>query len=355
MLNLNLNIIGSSVNQQGQPQKNGFAPYTYTDPYSSSLVLAIPGQIFYQGYDALFGATSAWSDVSTTVRSGAKGNYTGSLAVTGSNRTSIASVYGTPWDRYGYTSSLYVPPLAAIGGVTTGTQNLGVNLSTASAWCVEAWVAFPYSASGQQPNHYLAMKAVDPSGNNANKSYGFPIVTALKPNNPDGNWPTGIGVAPLTASLGINVYNTSYTGNVQNSQTLWPTSSAASNTGSMNYQWNHIAYSLDYYSFGGTTYPIYRAFWNGKMILEQPNISAIAGPPTASLGTPFKQIPTTPTQLMGVVEDNIYASTPGQTTNLSQSAAIFQDFRMYNGTNKNYTASFNVGTTVYPIVVARPY
>jgi hypothetical protein len=113
---------------------------------------------------------------------------------------------------------------------------------------------------------------------------------------------------------------------------------------------------MQFYPFQGNTYTIYKGFVDGVQILEQYTDISGVNPPTPSPGPNVGT--TTPMLLMGNLFEYVQLQlnqigTPD--TWVTQSAAVFQDFRFYNGTNKNYTASFDVSTTVKPIVVARPY
>lgn len=320
MLNLNYNIIGAAK-QKGQV--GSFAPYIYPDPYSGSIVAAIPGTVFKAGYTNLFNVTNPWEDISSYV----KGNGT----PVGSDRTitpsgTIVSASSTAWDKYGYPSSMQMSTDASLNAgvddfstgasgfsITTGSE---VSSTPLAAWCLEAWIAVPVSSSFDGPNRVITVKA---------DSYQTRLFSGQ--NN---GLPSKIFVSPG---------NTAYTGSVTASllfdkltaevdQTFQTNiGQGAPLTGSNDmpaYTWHHIAFSGQ----GGT----YRAFFDGNKMWEEP---INGGNPTY----PYFR-PTNPTILFpgGAGTDTI----------------LVNDFRFYNGTNKNYTASFDVNN-VYPIVVARPY
>ncbi len=67
MLNLNYNLIGTAKQNRNI---EGFAASPRLDPYSASLVLAIPGTVFLQDYEPLFGAVHPWDDISGYISTG---------------------------------------------------------------------------------------------------------------------------------------------------------------------------------------------------------------------------------------------------------------------------------------------
>jgi hypothetical protein len=346
MLNLNYNINTTQVVQRGE-EKLGFTPYLNADPYSSSLVVAIPGQIFYQGYNPLFGATDTpYYDVSSYIK-GTGTPY--ALSVTGSNSSQVKGLNGTPWDRYGYTSSMLMPPLAAINA---GTSSAFL-ITTGSPWVVEAWVSFPTASNATNPSHFLLNKVADFGNFNSGNSYSVGVASLTKVANPnDGNFPTNTGPYPVSGGLFVQLYNTSQN---YGYRTLWPASEVSSSflTGS----WHHLAVSMQIVSpIGGILFAQYNGFVDGIKVFQQYAEYPSVGTPTP-MGNP-NAAPNQPMLLMG----NLFEYTQLQLnpvgtpdTWITASAAIFQDFRFYNGTNKNYTASFDVENVVQPIVIARPY
>lgn len=336
MLNLNYNINNTQVVQRGE-ERDGFAPYIYQDPYSASIVSAIPGAVFRQGYDILFGMDNIWDDISSYVRG--NGTPVGSdRNITPSGSGTIVSSSSTAWDRYGYPSSLLMPSNSLLNAGTDAGTFEGFNIPSASFspsgsnfnWTAECWVAVPVSSSFVLPNRSIVRK---------NNSYGLNLFSGI--NNTDNVWQNNAEskyTGSFTASLTMDV------GTLGGSELIYQANDTMGSSGSnvMNgYQWNHIAFSSEYVQCGptpaDTSYTIYRGFFNGREIFAAPfNMCGFV------LRTPLypQTSPTSPALIFG----DLFGETTG----------LMQDFRFYKGTNKNYTASFDVNT-VYPIVVARPY
>jgi hypothetical protein len=323
MLNLNYNLIGAGAKQNRDI--GGFAASIRQDPYSSSIVLAIPGALFKEGYNNLFGMTNLFSDVSAYVKGNgvpSGNNYvivpTGSL-VTGSSNA-------VKWDSQGYNTSLYVAD-GAVGSVTS-SAGTGVNLSTSSNFCVEAWVAFAQTSSATTPYHRVVWKQ---EGGNAFSvdSYAMDIFSGVVSGNFPQSLPDPFPASNQSGSLRI-ITDSPSTENI-----YYATSSAASNVITPS-EWNHIAYSYSQNDQGLSGRNVFRAFWNGRMIIEQQP----SGSQPLIVQNGINQFPNKPVQLMGTSSGSGYTPT------------LFQDFRMYNGTNKNYTASFDVNI-VQSIVIGR--
>lgn len=346
MLNLNYNIINSTPIGVG-PEKLGFSPYINSDPYSGSIISAIPGTLFRQDYDVLFGMTNIYDDISSYVRgAGVPVGSNRTISVTGSASNNITSSDGTPWDVYGYNSSLIMPAAAALNAGTDTGVGVGFNLTTSSwfssslsasqyDWVSEAWVALPVSSSYILPFNDMMSKE---------DSYVISLFTG-KPDeteiyaNPFLVDPKYIGA--VTASVVMNILGVSGS---NFPQYMYPTSSAGSNVMDA-YQWHHIAFSGTNYICGGefsstpNRYVTYRGFFDGRMVVEQ--AALMCGTGENARPNPIQYKPTKPALLLGSIN--------------ATNTAIFQDFRFYNGTNKNYTSSFDVNTVVQPIVIARPY
>lgn len=348
MLNLNYNINTTQVVQRGE-EKAGFAPYVNTDPYSSSLVVAIPGQIFYQGYTPLFGAsTEPFYDVSSYIK-GVGTPY--SLTATGSNSAAIKGQIGTPWDRYGYTSSLFMPVQAALNAGTSAS----FLIDNSTPWVVECWASFPTASNATNPTRFLLNKVGDFGAvNDTKNSFSVGLASFTKVANPnDGNYPTNTGPYPVSGGLFVQIYDSTNLNNYHYF-TYWPASEVSSSFSSGS--WHHLAVSMQLVNPYGTQYCQFNGFVDGIQVFQQympfPSVGAptpISSPNAAS---------TEPMLLMG----NLFEYTQLQLnpvgtpdTWVTSSATVFQDFRFYKGTNKNYTASFDVNSVVQPIVIARPY
>jgi len=332
MLNLNYNINNTQVIQRGA-ERTGFAPYVYPDPYSGSIVSAIPGTIFKQGFTNLFGMDNIWDDISSYVRG--NGTPVGSdRTITPQGTGTIVSASATPWDVYGYPSSLLIPSNSLLNAGTDSGRFEGFNIPSASLspsgsnfnWAAECWVAVPISSSFVLPNRSIVKK---------DNSYNLKLFSGT--NNTANVWQNNGETkytGPLTASLTMEVGSTG-------SELIYQANGTMGTSGSnvMNgYQWYHIAFSSEYTDCTGVTpYTIYRGFFNGREIFAAPInmcgfVERIPQYPTPQ--------PTNPALIFGDL--------------LGETVGLMQDFRFYKGTNKNYTSSFDVNT-VYPIVVARPY
>lgn len=349
MLNLNYNT-NLTTTTAGGTQRSAFFPFLNNDPFSASLVAAIPAQIFYNpnNRSPLFGAsTNPYYDVSYLIRG------TGTqlqLTATGSNSSQISNFSSSPWgNNFGYNTSMLIPIKAAINAGTGSS----LTITTSSNWVVESWVAFPTASNNKFPNHFLLNKVADFGNQTDDNSYTVSIVTTTKPvSGTDGNFPTGTGPYPISGGLCLQIFkgispNYGYV-------TLWPpqeVSQSYSQNG-----WYHFAVSNEIKNLGGVNYSIYRGFVNGNQIFEQYSGSYGGGTPT-----PINQAnsaPNTPVLLMGNLFEyvQLQLGTLGNPdTWVTQSAAVFQDFRFYNGTNKNYTASFDVNSVVKPIVIGNAY
>jgi hypothetical protein len=319
-------------------QRNGFAPYIYPDPYSGSIVSAIPGAVFKQGFDNLFGMDNIWDDISSYVR--------GTGVPIGSDRTitpqgtgTIVSASATPWDRYGYPNSLLIPSNSLLNAGTDSGTFEGFNIPSASYspsgsnfnWAAECWVAVPISSSFVLPNRSIVRKE---NSYNLNLFSGTNDTALVWQNNAQSKY-TG----PLTASLTMNVINP--TGS---DPLIYQANGTMGTSGSnvmTSFEWHHIAFSSEYFQCDPIsptgTHTIYRGFFDGREIFAAP--INMCGFVERIPKYPSRQ-PANPALIFG----DLFGETEG----------LMQDFRFYKGTNKNYTASFDVND-VYPIVIARPY
>jgi hypothetical protein len=323
-------------------ERTGFAPYIYPDPYSGSIVSAIPGAVFKQGYDNLFGMDNIWDDISSYVR--------GTGVPIGSDRTitpqgtgTIISSSATPWDRYGYPSSLAIPSSSLLNAGTDSGRYEGFNIPSASFstsgssfnWTAECWVALPISSSFVLPNLGIVRKS---------ESYALDLIsftntgTNVWVNNGESRWN-----GPQTASLMMTAGNSSAANQYQVNNAA---GTAGSGSNTMNaFQWHHIAFSSEYTQCGPTpidgSYTIYRGFFDGREIFAAP--INMCGYVLAIPTYPSIDGQANPALLFDAIHEG-----------LSETNSLIQDFRFYKGTNKNYTASFDVND-VYPIVIARPY
>lgn len=333
MLNLNYNL-NSVLNNR--VERAGFAPFINNDPYSASIVSAIPGTLFKQGFDNLFNMVEIYDDISSFVRG--NGVPIGSdRTITPSGSGTIVSASSTPWDIYGYQSSLLFSSNSLLNAGTDSGKFEGFNIPSASFspsgssfnWVAECWVALPISSSFVKPLRSIVKK---------NDSYALNLFSGI--NNTANVWQNNGQnkyTGPLTASLTMDVNPGALELIYQANQTM-----GASGSNDMSaFQWHHIAFSSEYFQCDPVssvgTHTIYRGFFDGRTIFEAPInmcgfVARIPKYPSPQAANP------------ALLFGDLVGDTP----------ALMQDFRFYKGTNKDYTASFDVND-VEPIVIARPY
>jgi hypothetical protein len=310
MLNLNYNIIGSN---QKIVDRQGAIFGIRNDPFSASLVVAIPCSLFFDGdYQNQFGMSTAFDDISAYVK--------GNGAPVGSNLTTATRTTGsfvaTPtgslikWAEQHYNTSLYFSGSASLSVTNTWSANEGANLTFTKDFTIETWAAWPVTASVSgsaplwTPDRYLAYK-YDPAIT-ATSQYIF------QPWGGDAGSGAGSGIVSGSSRF---IYDTS-------AGEFYATASF-NNTININ-EFNHYAVSytsIDTGSFGNRKL---RLYING----------ALQGLYTVPAGD-MNQDTSELLQMFGAVdtsvpaEQDVQVGTPG----------YFTDFRLYNGSNKNYTGS----------------
>jgi hypothetical protein len=155
MYNLNYNVTNARLNR---PVGRPFVPQARPDEYSSSLVLAIPGAIFRQGYVNVFNQINQFDDISGYLKGGAIfdeniGEYipayvsheitpTGSLGFVGP----VTNLIKFP--ENGYESSLIVSGnMALVSNQLSSSLGTDYNLSKDTAWTIEGWFAYDATSS----------------------------------------------------------------------------------------------------------------------------------------------------------------------------------------------------------------
>lgn len=335
MLNYNYNVQYCRLNK---PQGFPFVPQPRIDPYSSSLVLAIPGNIFRAGYVNVFNQINVFDDISGYITSGSTydvvtGKYT-PMSATQSLYVSASTQngYNTPGYITGstisnFSSAGYETSVMATGSVSavvalSGSTGQGVNITLNKPWVIEGWFAsvatssyYTYPASeapGQvftngNPSATLAKRY---AGNSA--SHSFIVQVGWEGNT------SAIGSVPpdeLVIQQGaiLTVVDT----NVQEYY-AFPQSSTNANTSSLS--WAHYAIS---FSTGSYPYnPTIREYVNGNLV----GTKEVSG----NLVDDTYDVP------LELFNTFVYDLSISQS---SQPAGFFQDFKMYNGTNKLYTGS----------------
>lgn len=336
MYNLNYNVTNARLNR---PVGRPFVPSPRFDPFSASLVLAIPGSIFKNGYVNVFNQTAEYDDISAYIVSGSVLNEetnayfelgtNQNVILTGSYGSYSASFDVNNFSNIGYRTSLFFTGSVACAIPHSGTAGSGLNLTSSKSFTIEAWVAFPQTASyatasgnpsiepilvvDAVPNRVLAQKYIETLPDSSSYLYvvGWSGNTA-----PDGI-PRG-----YTPQSGSSVFYVDYESPAQpgNEIELYP----ASSSGWIPYEWKHYAISLTANS-GSTDNGIYRQYINGQLI------SQVEG------RFPMNFSPAASTEIFG--ESNPFINPFNADSASKVAGAYYQDLRIYNGTNKDYTGS----------------
>jgi hypothetical protein len=293
------------------PQQKGGAVYSVrNDPFSSSIVVAVPGTLFFSGdYKNQFGMTTAFDDISAFIRGNGTAigtNLTTQILSTGSFIAS-ASSEAIKWADQHYNTSLYFEGTSSLAVTNTWAAKQGANLTFEKDFVIETWAQWPVSASVSAsapewtPNRYLAYK--------------------YDPSNPD----TG---AYLYEPWG----GASDTGIISGSSRFVYDSAGQEViiTGSFNYliqpnQFYHYAVSYTSQSFvDSQSDKNIRLYINGELVGRYKVNTADMNQDTTEL-----------LQMFGAVDTSV----PVEQSTQSGTPGWFTDFRLYNGTNKNYTGS----------------
>ena len=346
MYNLNYNVTYCKLNK---PQGIPFRPSPRFDPFSGSIVLAVPGNVFTSGYVSVFNQTNPWDDISAYIK-GSTFNvdtskyetpFSGSIHTmtpTGSVGVITSSSIINNFSGSGYETSIYSSGYKCIQvSLDTGSKE-GINLDYTKNYVIECWVGFEQTASLYNPsssfgfpNKAMAIKeGQSPSGQpvpNATSSYWWMPGWGGKPESGINNYYSG------SSAMGMYPFAFNDIGNDNN--WAWGTSS---------YQWIPLEwhhYAVSYQTSGSNVNGTTRLYRDGGLIGERviegsEGVGYNEFVPTSSLGTN-----NAPLYILGSpFEIFPYDSV---TSGLSQydtgSAWYVQDFRMYNGTNKNYTGS----------------
>lgn len=313
MLNLNFNIIGSTNLSGTQPFRAGAVYSVRNDPFSASIILAMPGNLFYDGdYQNQFGMNYAWDDISAYVKGNGTpigSNLTVNASTTGSGTitTSSLTIFAGASSKYNNstrldsTSSLVVP--------NTFAAKSGSNLSFTSSFIVEAYVAWEATASATALNFSPKREIVykyDPSLTSSAYAWYSNYGGTVAPGG-GGSIISGSTLFFWTKDNAGNEIQVSGTG----SNTIVP------------YQFKHYAVS---YTAVDSVDPgknrRLRLYIDGVLQTEY----------TVAANTNMNQDPAEALNVFGRFDTD----TPDYAGN---SPMYFNDFRFYNGTNKNYTGS----------------
>ena len=336
MLNLNLNIIGALQPKVYRPS------LTYTvrnDAFKQYIVVAMPGSLFY-GNDLAgnysipaFDMTNPWDDISSWVRAGyfgttaigenlpvvytASGSISSSASPFVSSSVSQSSITPFPFNPassengWGYNGSTAISGAASfIVDKLWDTPISGANISFSSSFVLETYAAYDITASYKPPGiGQLCCPEVYPSRQAAWKY------------NPDGwFWDTNFNgnTQPyptwLPAYTGSNrfIYDSLQDEPFQEFTIAGDTDKPSA---VVPYQWKHYALS---YTLEDRTV---------RMYVDGALIATSSIPSNRDLVSNIGE----PLQVMGAV-DTTYGGYNFPLTH-------FQDFRLYNGTNKNYTGA----------------
>jgi hypothetical protein len=341
MYNLNYNVTNARLNR---PVGRPFVPTPRFDAFSSSLVLAIPGAIFKNGYVNVFNQVNEYDDISAYIVSGSildeetnayfPLNTTQSVSLTGSLGFYSASVAVNNFANQDYRTSLFFTGSIAAKIAAAPGNGTGLNLTASKSFTIECWAAFPQTASfatasgggiepiivvNPRPNRILAKKYKD--GDYLSSTYAYEIGWT-------GDTAFGADLKIVSGSSIFYMDNEAF-----GEQAFNPATSSVWTP----YQWKH--YAVSYTANTSSLYGTVRQYINGVLIAQEASVANMI------------YAPTTPTLLFG--DEEFYGGTPASSSQIA--GAFFQDFRMYNGTNKNYTGSQFTPPESMVIGVKQPY
>lgn len=318
MLNLNYNIILTSKQEYKGPNQYQIRP----DPFSGSIVLAVPGNLFLNGQGkSQFGQINDFDDISAYVRgTGVASGSNLTITPSASLNPLSASIWATSsyvkfdnnQDRYN--TSMYLAGESSLVTANIWPKGEGINFTASKDWCIEYYAGYAQTGS----------TVLIPPPNPTNAYEWNPKRTTYYKYTPgsqisssfywDGIWGGDIdaGIGDLIVSGSSKFYYTIYP-SLNERNVLLPSSSLVGN-----YSWNH--YAVSYTSNTRTI----RLFVNG-MMAQTANIAT---------DSDFNYTPNENLQFAGAVDADWSQGS------YSGSQFIFQDFRVYNGSNKDYTSSF---------------
>lgn len=322
MYNLNYNVTNARLNR---PVGRPFVPQPRVDAFSSSLVLAVPGAIFRNGYVNVFNQINEFDDISAYIKFGAvldeqTGAYISNSATHSMsllpNTTGSYTASSTVIAFDGYEQSVFFTgSIAVVVSPDTGSTD-GINLSATKPFVIESWVAFTTAsqivgndetASGY-PQRVLAQKYLEGGG--------FPFGSSSYLAIAGWGGATAGGVPSYSPVSGGLAFYTNDDANPNLEEGFLPASSSKFDA----LEWKH--YAVSYTPASGSEGKVVRLYVNGTLIGQ--------GNMTYGIDSAIN----TPTYLFGDDGNALTASARPEVP-----GAYYQDFRMYNGTNKNYTGS----------------
>lgn len=357
MYNLNYNVIYCRLNK---PEGRPFVPSPRFDAYSGSIVLAVPGAVFTNGYVPVFNQINPWDDISVYIRSSSYNTNTNkfetpftphTMTATGSVGVITSSSVVNNFASNGYDTSIYSSGYKCIQvSLDTGSKE-GINLDYTKDFVIESWIAFEQTASIYNPtssfgfpNKAMAIKeAQTPAGvqiPNATSSYWWMPGYSGKPENGINTYYSG------STAFGVFPFSFSDAGN--NNNWAWGTSS---------YQWVPLDwhhYAISYQASGSGQTGLTRLYRDGELVGARiiEGSSFFSNLPSSSAGTNLS-----PLYILGSPFEIFPFDS--ETSGISQydtgSAWYVQDFRMYNGSNKNYTGSIIPIPQSMVVAIQEPY
>ena len=330
MLNLNYNIIGA---QQPFLYRGALQYIVRNDPYGQYIVLALPGSTFRDNQQQLqFGMSNAWDDISAYVRSGEQYSPSGSnlqILVSASANPASSSISASavtikwPTQADGrYVSSVYMNGANSLVVNKNWNKFEGANFSFSSSFVMETYVAFTEFAS-----------ASFNGGPSFDYDYTPKRIFGWKydPSTPSGSqylwqgnfaWDTdpGIGTVVVSGSNALNytIASGSYA-TLPSELPLYPYSSSLITP----YSFQHYALVYSSASYGTIPARQLKLYQNGVLV------SNVTVPNNQEMNQDTVEL----LQVMGAV-DSTY-----QIGAYSGSQVFFNDYRIYNGTDKGYTGS----------------
>lgn len=317
MLNLNYNIIGSN---QPFVDRGNVSYKVRPDAYSASIVLALPGSTFESSqFQNLYGMQNAWDDISSYIRGGSNTNPIGSnlsISVSQSLDPLSGSIYPTASTYFGGLSTQYKTAMALNGISSLVTPDiwsgsLGVNLSFSRPFVIESYVAWNDAESGS-----ISQNLFVPRRNFLYKYY--PGDSSQTQYLWDGCW--GGDADPGTGANYVSGSSRFAYTSVDIEKYLYATQSFDITPN----QWRHYAlvYTLVDPNDGSNDRTL-KLYMNGVKVAQT----------TIGVNEFIPHNPSLNLQIFGAV-DGTYSPDAS-----SGSLAWFNDFKIYNGTDKGYTGN----------------
>lgn len=336
-VNRNANIIKAI---QPYVFRGGEKYETRYDEFSGSIVIAMPGALFESSLSETgyaFQMTSSYDDISHWVRAG--GRYVPPIServpiyVSASldpNSSSYDPGYPPKWET---TQEVYYTASVMTAGVNSFTAQKtfpiweGTNIQFTSSFVIESWVNFGpnpvvanYIPGGWSP-YVPWVSKYTPTFTGDSQYLAYVGWGGFTHDADDG----GIGPSPVEVSGSVQfAYSTNFQSGSQVARERYLEATASFDIEPDT--WYHYALVYTSGSETGGIYPDRYLKWyrDGHLISRK------AIPGWATILPAQNEF----LQIMGVVDDDYVDG------GYNSSTASFQDFRLYNGTDKNYTGSY---------------